>query len=219
MDGGTVSRHPDDWLDLARVAFEIVEAAGIATHDFAIGGGTMLMTRLHHRLSQDLDIFLTDAQYLTYLSPRLNSAASQYEDYEETSHHLRIALADREIDFILAPHLTGRPTRPDTILGRHVTVETSAEILTKKLFYRGRMLKPRDVFDIAATIRIQPEELPSPAELRDLLIDRQRAAICRRLVELSADWPSRAAAISPLPAGLPILPHAVEIMREWMAGI
>ena len=40
--------------------------------NWTMGGGTVLMFRYHHRLSQDVDIFLTDAQYLTALSPRLS---------------------------------------------------------------------------------------------------------------------------------------------------
>lgn len=220
MAGRTVTRHPDDWLELAQIAFKIADAAQIEVSSaFAFGGGTMLMSRMHHRLSRDLDIFLADAQYLTFLSPRLNPAAEHYENYEESSHHVRIAVGDREIDFIVAPHLTSAPTRTQEILGRPVAVETTAEILAKKLFYRGRTLKPRDVFDLAATIRLQPDALPTVQVIRDLLNGKLRLGINRRLAELHNEWATRATTIDVLPAGTPILPHAIEIARDWMAGI
>ncbi|MBU2818986.1 nucleotidyl transferase AbiEii/AbiGii toxin family protein, partial [Acidithiobacillus ferrooxidans] len=36
--------------------------------EWTMGGGTVLMFKYHHRLSRDVDIFITDAQYLTALS-------------------------------------------------------------------------------------------------------------------------------------------------------
>lgn len=36
---------------------------------------------------------------------------------------------------------------------RSVALETPAEIIAKKIFYRGGRMQPRDMFDIAAVIR------------------------------------------------------------------
>jgi len=55
-----------------------------------------------------------------------------------------------EIDFIVGPSLTAAPFEMLEIEGSKVRIETIAEIITKKIFYRGRIAKPRDIFDIAA---------------------------------------------------------------------
>ncbi len=41
------------------------------------------------------------------------------------------------------------------VRGREVLVETSLEIITKKLVYRGSHIQPRDMFDIAAVVMQQ----------------------------------------------------------------
>jgi hypothetical protein len=43
--------------------------------------------------------------------------------------------------------------------GRPIFVETIAEIITKKVFYRGSMITPRDVFDIAAAAKTHRHEI------------------------------------------------------------
>jgi hypothetical protein len=40
-----------------------------------LGGGTALMICAGHRLSKDIDAFIDDPQYLTFLSPRLAGEA------------------------------------------------------------------------------------------------------------------------------------------------
>ena len=54
-----------------------------------------------------------------------------------------------EIDFIVAPGLTSRPTSITEVSGRSIALETPAEIIAKKIVYRGRSMQPRDMFDIA----------------------------------------------------------------------
>src|SRR5205807_8011018 len=62
-----------------------------------------------------------------------------------------------EIDFIVAASITDLPSEKKSVdlgeIGRPVSciidVEHPVEIALKKLSYRGRMLKVRDIFDIA----------------------------------------------------------------------
>jgi hypothetical protein len=46
--------------------------------------------------------------------------------------------------------LTSSPTTQTEIEGEIVQLETVPEIITKKIFYRGANIAPRDIFDIAA---------------------------------------------------------------------
>ncbi len=144
--------HP--WADLFRIAYKILDNAGIANWTF--GGGTALMTYYQHRRSKDVDIFITDAQLITYLSPRLNDFSAAFtREYSEQANFLKLYFSGAEIDFIVAPHLTENYFISKTILEDlpEVRVETADEICIKKLFYRAETLKIRDIFDIAAAIR------------------------------------------------------------------
>lgn len=44
---------------------------------WTFGGGTVLMLRIGHRQSKDIDLFVPDPQYLGYLNPRLSDTAEQ----------------------------------------------------------------------------------------------------------------------------------------------
>lgn len=148
------------WADLLRIAYKIVDNAGIA--DWTFGGGTALMTYYQHRRSKDVDIFMADAQLITYLSPRLNDFSEAFtREYSEQSNFLKLYFSGAEIDFIVAPHLTENYFISKKILEDlpEVRVETVEEICIKKLFYRAETLKIRDIFDIAAAIRYDEQSL------------------------------------------------------------
>lgn len=71
-------RHLNSWQTLFRRAVSIIkscEKAGLPEPEWSFGGGTALMRRYRHRLSEDVDIFIGDPQYLTAFSPRLNDVA------------------------------------------------------------------------------------------------------------------------------------------------
>ncbi len=116
-----------------------------------------MMLQIDHRQSDDIDIFLPDPQLLSYLDPKLHDFEFEImpSDYQgDGSRFLKLAFEDiGEIDFIASPALTKQPTIKMVVEGREVHVESVAEIITKKVFYRGKHIKPRDIFDIAAAAK------------------------------------------------------------------
>jgi hypothetical protein len=82
------------WEVLFARALEIIDsvgAAGITLEDWSFGGGTVLMLRHRHRISKDVDIFVSDPQYLGYLTPRLNTKAeSLTTNYIEQAGFLKL---------------------------------------------------------------------------------------------------------------------------------
>jgi len=170
-----------EWERLFRHAVELIDsvtAAGTMIENWSFGGGTVLMRRHHHRLSKDIDIFLEDPQYLGYLTPRLNSNAEALtQHFDEQRTFLKLYLPEGEIDFIVAGPLTPEPTEVELILGRDVLVETSTEIIAKKIWYRGAEFTARDIFDLAMVAEMEPAALPS---IRPVLRDR-KAAILQRI--------------------------------------
>jgi hypothetical protein len=78
-----------------------------------------MMLQIDHRESHDVDIFLPDPQFLSYLDPKLHDFKFEIfpADYDgDGSSFLKIAFKDiGEIDFIVGLSLTLSPTIQTTI--------------------------------------------------------------------------------------------------------
>jgi hypothetical protein len=122
--------------------------------NWTFGGGTAMMLQIGHRESHDVDIFLPDPQLLSYLDPRMHDFIFEIEPTDcvgDGARSLKLVFEDvGEIDFIVAGSLTSSPTTKTTVEGEVVQLETIPEIITKKIYYRGTSMQPRDIFDIAA---------------------------------------------------------------------
>ncbi|ACX51436.1 Domain of unknown function DUF1814 [Ammonifex degensii KC4] len=148
------------WKVLFDRALEVIDAAAIPAGEWTFGGGSALAFRFNHRVSRDVDIFLTDAQLLLLATPRLNTGiAERVSDYEEAASSLKLFFPEGQVDFIVAPHLTKDYFTEEVVCGRRVRVETPVEIVIKKLFYRAEFLKVRDIVDVATVFKHQPEVL------------------------------------------------------------
>ena len=151
------------WQILLRHAYALVDeiaAHGIEDPFWTFGGGTVLMLRYRHRLSKYIDIFVPDPQYLGFVSPRLSDVAEGVTDkYVEGPSYIKLLRAEGEIDFVASPNLTSAPYEVWELLGREVKVETSAEIVAKKLWHRGDRATARDLFDLALVIEREPQAL------------------------------------------------------------
>ncbi len=167
MASQTPKALPDGvWQVLLSHAFQLVDEiaakGGIHHPTWTFGGGTVLMLRHRHRMSKDIDIFVPDPQYLGFVSPRLSDVAESIShDYVEGPGYIKLLRPEGEIDFVASPNLTQQPTEPWHLLGRTVQVETSAEIVAKKLWHRGDRATARDLFDLALVIEREPEALAS----------------------------------------------------------
>jgi hypothetical protein len=113
-----------------------------------------MMLQIGHRESRDVDIFLPDPQYLGLLNPDKNDFKFEIlpTDYDtDGTGFLKLAFENiGEIDFIVGHAMTTSPTIRQKVEGEDVLLETIPEIITKKIYYRGASIKPRDIFDIAA---------------------------------------------------------------------
>lgn len=171
----------DAWKVLFRRALEIIDAvaaSGTRYDDWSFGGGTVLMRRFRHRVSKDVDIFVPDPQYLGHVSPRLNDKAEALtQKFLETEMSVKLYFPEGEIDFIASDPVTKNPCAVERILGRDVRVDTTAEIIGKKVRYRGRMFTGRDLFDLALVATRDPDAIET---VRPIL-RAQRTAIQERI--------------------------------------
>src|SRR5262245_1659329 len=168
------------WETLFRRALTLIDSVsygGITLEDWSFGGGTVLMRRYHHRFSKDIDIFVPDPQYLGYLTPKLNDKAeSLTTNYVEQANSLKLIFSEGEIDFIASAPLTEDPTVTEELFGRPVQVETSTEIVAKKVWHRGPEFTARDIFDLAMVAEKEPKALwkiePILRDRRDVVLQR-----------------------------------------------
>lgn len=155
----------------------------IGCRDWAFGGGSALAFRLRHRVSYDCDIFLHDAQYLGYLTPRSNPIAESLADtYLESASGLKIVTPRGDIDFIVARDLTANPTIHERIAGVETPCHTNAEILAKKIEFRGFAFAHRDMYDLAVLIDREPHSVDAAlASCSKTALDQALARIADEL--------------------------------------
>ncbi len=123
------------------------------------GGGTALsIYYFQHRLSFDIDLFLIDQQYLSYFSPKhwiedtSNFNGSQYIDIH---NHIGVVSANNIKVDILVDSSSDTVLIDDTktVFSFDIRVESIEDILAKKIVFRKKDNKARDIFDIAVAIQ------------------------------------------------------------------
>lgn len=178
----------ESWQRLLERAVEglgTLAARGSPVPGWVFGGGTALMVQKGHRRSADVDIFISDPQYLTVLSPRLGGETIwRTADYAEAGHYLKLRYDEGEIDFIVSPSITSRPSGTYTFTGRPIPLDDPVEIAIKKLHHRASGLTPRDIFDIAVVAQDQEAELV--ANLGS--VKHRRETLRRRMTEISEPY-------------------------------
>ncbi len=168
------------WETLFRYALQAIDSVGepvFSPTNWSFGGATVLMRRYRHRLSKDVDIFVPDPQHLGYLDPELNDAVEALTPkYLREAKYLRLYFSEGEVDFIAAGSVTDNPKVTETVLDRQVQVDTSIEIIAKKIKYRGAEFTARDVFDFAMVAEKERKEIPRIRfvlqERRDVILQR-----------------------------------------------
>jgi hypothetical protein len=211
------------WEGLLARALAILDdlaGRGLGRPEVVLGGGTVLMMRLHHRLSKDVELFLHDARWLSYLTPRLNDRiAAMACDYSEQANSLELVFGEGDVDFIVAGSVTGiAPGEATEFLGRSLMLESTEEILAKKLFFRAALLKPRDVFDLVAASLVFPaaveRAVAASAPRRAEQLNRLRALGALPVDRLSADI----AAIGEFAKILPTMIQSAAVLLETGAA-
>lgn len=82
-----------------------------------------------------------------------------------------------EIDVVVGAPLTVPNHEIVEYEGRPIRVETSAEIIAKKMWHRGDQAKSRDLFDLCAVATLEPEAI----EVALPFMRRHAAAFLQRL--------------------------------------
>jgi predicted nucleotidyltransferase component of viral defense system len=162
----------DQWKILFDYAKQQLRAANLPDDTWVLGGGTALMLNFQHRYSKDIDIFFSDPQYLSFLSPRLDDAVdNKLDDYTEQANYIKLYFSEGEVDFISAKPISSYLPRmlqqlPD------VMTEHPVEIVAKKIVHRTENFKPRDAFDLATVYNHYQQEMENCCALFTSIIDK-----------------------------------------------
>ena len=87
---------------------------------------------------------------------RTTEARAIRDRWQETGSCRKVLRDEGESAFSVAARLTEMSPWPRSCDGRDVRVEQPAEVLAKKIKYRGSRFAPRDVFDLIAIHRHDP---------------------------------------------------------------
>lgn len=199
-----------NWANLLRLALpaidEVEKTTGHAIH-WTLGGGTALALRIAHRLSDDVDIFIANAQ-LKLFAPTHNTRAKSISDaFQWPGHYIKFQRDDGEIDFLSSQLQTAPGYTPERFDNRPIPLETLDEVIVKKIRYRASRFTYRDAFDLAAVANAYPQ-----------LLDTIIAEVPDKLPELHAIIKQNIAAQKP-PRPLRALPAYQHLAESaWVAA-
>ena len=152
--------------------------SAIPSEAIRFGGGTALaIYYLKHRLSFDIDLFVTDAQYLAYVSPKhWIDETNKFETskYIDQANHIRVLTKDMiKVDILVGQDFIREPYFDNTkqIFNCDVHVESLEDIISKKIYYRKESNLTRDIFDIAVSLKYQPDLLANLYKNGNLIKD------------------------------------------------
>lgn len=142
---------------------------------WALGGGTALsLFYFNHRLSFDVDLIVSNLQYMSFLSPKtyIDDIDKLRKEYIDLAHHIRITTTkDIKIDILFANKLTTIANHNLKIGSLELSVEDKSEILAKKLKYRKSENVARDIFDLAIGAKKEQNLLLSLLKDKAIAID------------------------------------------------
>lgn len=123
------------------------------------GGGTALaIYHFQHRKSFDIDLFVTDPQILSYLSPKHwleDSRLFHTAKYIDLANHIRLLTKENiKIDILVSQDFIGHPIIDDShaFFHENIYVESLEDILAKKIVYRKDQNKSRDIIDLSVAL-------------------------------------------------------------------
>jgi len=148
------------------------------------GGGTALaIYYFQHRLSFDIDLFVTDVQVLNYLSPKHwieETSLFNGDKYIDLSNHIRVLYRENNIkvDVLVSQDNVDKCLVDDSkeLFNSTVYIESIESIIVKKIVYRRNDNLTRDIIDIAISIeyadnilkKLYDEELINISDVKEL---------------------------------------------------
>lgn len=149
----------------------------IANYFFLTGGTALSVFYLHHRRSEDIDLFTFSLQSLNEISLWAKRTwANEVAIIKESPQFLSCLIKGVRVDLVIDP-LSSNEKRPTVHLETDVTlqVDTIANIASNKLCAAASRMEPKDLVDLyfifKACERIALEELYRLARKKEVMFD------------------------------------------------
>ena len=132
-----------------------------------LGGGTALTARWKHRLSFDLDFFIHAGVWREVMAKHDQTLYNRLKNHpgivKATRHEIGYKAWSKDSTIDINPieyPVRVEPSR-EVVEGTDIKLESSVEILSRKLHYRLRRgnVVPRDLYDIAVARIVDPDAL------------------------------------------------------------
>lgn len=127
------------------------------------GGGTALaMYYFQHRLSFDVDLFATDQQVLDFFRPKIWLDESRYfntDEYIDEHNHVGFLSHNNiRVDILASSsYQDGYIDQTKNYFPINIVVESIEDIIAKKIVFRNKLNKTRDIIDIAIALEHDQE--------------------------------------------------------------
>lgn len=207
----------EPWKILFLETMRILEASHISREHWTLGGGTVLTHIFEHRTSKDSDVFFTDRQFISYMSPRVNPVLDDSIYYREDSNFIKLGLPDGHIDFIFSPRASSYLPVLQVIEGHEIYVDHPVEIVSKKVVFRNEHFQARDAFDLAMVYTALGDELVNAI---DISVEKLEFLEKRLSSPAFANlWKKRFDRIVPLPASKIIAGQELNLCHEFVGKL
>ncbi len=217
---------PSQWqklMKLTRQAIDSVSADDERPPCWTFGGETSLAIDIEHRIGYDIDAIMDSARIIKQLVPVNNTitrdicwdAARQAANFQYSGHSLKLVLTDvGEIDFLTSPSLVDGSTTEFSFNGHIIDRERPCEVIAKKICYRGTTFDSRDVFDLAGTFLVMPDELSEAARSPFMTSEVYDRARLRIVIKMDAFKEDMSDEVTPTEFGKSYIENACELALE-----
>lgn len=153
-----IFKNYKEQIDALDYFFKESGAKNIPSSKIKFGGGTALsIYYFQHRLSFDIDLFVSDIQYLDFVRPKTWIEESNYfqsnEYIEQYNHVGLITKNDIKVDTLVdSSSNLGKLDNSRTIVDFDLYIEDIEDIIAKKITFRKKDNKTRDIIDIAISL-------------------------------------------------------------------
>lgn len=160
MQNNNFSHFYSDQIKAFEVFYPVLKSgikSGVPENSIIFGGGTALALYYYqHRLSFDIDIFITNPSYMSYFSPRLwiDESTDFKSKYIEQYNHIGLITNNNiNVDLLVKqPYYNPMIDNKHKIFSFDIYVSSLEDIIINKIKYRKADNKSRDIFDIATAI-------------------------------------------------------------------
>lgn len=153
-----IKSHYIEQIKALELFFDETNANSMPKEKIKFGGGTALaIYYFGHRLSFDIDLFVEDIQYLDFIRPKFwieESVHFNASEYIDQHNHIGLITSnDIKVDILPDMNSTdGHIDNSKLIFPFDIYIESIESILAKKITFRKKDNKARDIFDIATGI-------------------------------------------------------------------